>query len=122
MNDYNELFANNLKYYLNLRGYSQAELSRLVEVSTATISDWCNGKKIPGSMKAYMKLAAALSITVADLFDVYHHEQLRRLAAYAERISESVELQSAVEVLARVPNEDLPRVTEMIKIFARKED
>lgn len=122
MKTYNELFANNLKYYLNKRGLSQAELSRQVGSSSGNISEWCSGKKLPGNMATFMKLASALSVTVADLFDVQHNEHNRRVAAYASVIAEDELLQAAVAELVKVPAADLPRVIEMLKIFSKEVD
>lgn len=120
MKTYNDLFANNLKYYLNRRGISQAELSRQIGTSTATVSDWCNGNKMPGNMTSLMKLASVLSVTVADLFDVHHNDHNRRVAAYAAVLAEDELLQAAAEELVKIPAEDLPRVIEMLKIFSRE--
>lgn len=120
MKTYNDLFANNMKYYLNRRHLTQAELARRVCVSTATVSDWCNGNKLPGNMATYMKIASVFSVAVADLFDVTHNELSRRAAAYAAALAKNELLQMAADVLVKVPTEDLPRIIGMLKIFARE--
>lgn len=126
MRVYNDVFANNLKYYLAEAGLSQAELSRRMGVSTATVSDWCNGNKTPGNMEMFNKLAAVLGIQLADLLESEdmrgQREQNRRVMRYAALLAHDEMLQTAVELLRRVPAEELPKVIEMIKIFARKED
>lgn len=45
--DFKKIFSENLTYYLDLKGKSQADLYRYMNVSSATASDWCNGKKLP---------------------------------------------------------------------------
>lgn len=45
------IFADNLRHYLELSGYTQADLARRLGVSSATASDWCNGNKMPRSDK-----------------------------------------------------------------------
>ena len=40
-------FSKNLRYYLDFRDKTQADLARAMKVSTATTSDWCNGKQLP---------------------------------------------------------------------------
>lgn len=47
----NKIFSTNLNYWLNERGKNQADLYKKMNVSSATASDWCNGKKIPRADK-----------------------------------------------------------------------
>jgi transcriptional regulator with XRE-family HTH domain len=42
-----EIFVKNLNYFMKKRGISQADICRDLNVSSATASDWCNGKKHP---------------------------------------------------------------------------
>lgn len=125
MRVYNDVFANNLKYYLAEAGLSQAELSRRMGVSTATISDWCNGNKTPGNMEMFNKLAAVLGIQLADLLESENmrgqREQNRRVMKYAALLAHNELLQTAIELLRRVPAEDLPKVIEMIRVFAKED-
>lgn len=125
MTIYNDVFVKNLRFYLSSRSLSQAELSRRMGVSTATVSDWCNGHKMPGNMQTFQKLADVLGIELADLLEDEstrgRREQNRRVMLYAAILSEDTMLQTAMDLLRRVPAEDLPRVIEMIKIFAKEE-
>lgn len=41
------MFNKNLKRILNEQGLKQKDLAKLLNVSTATVSDWCKGKKMP---------------------------------------------------------------------------
>lgn len=50
-NELRLLFAKNLKYYMDMAGLNQADLRRLMGVSSATVSEWCSGKKIPRTDK-----------------------------------------------------------------------
>ena len=54
-------FAERIKEQLIVKGKNQAELSRAIKVSGATVSEWINGKKQP---------TADNIILVADYFDV----------------------------------------------------
>ena len=40
-------FMENLNYYLSLNGFSQADMARRMQVSTATAAKWCTGKTMP---------------------------------------------------------------------------
>lgn len=42
-----ESFARNLRKYMDADGRKQIDLGKYMGVSSATVSDWCNGKKIP---------------------------------------------------------------------------
>ena len=42
-----EIFAKNLRYFMEKNKISQADICRELHVSSATVSDWCNGKKHP---------------------------------------------------------------------------
>ena len=62
----NAVFMDNLKYYLDLRGKSQIDLSRAVGCSTSTVSDWIKGRKIPRADRLE-RIARALGVSVNDL-------------------------------------------------------
>lgn len=44
---FNEVFSKNLRNIMFTRDIKQSELARMMEVSTATMSDWYNGNKTP---------------------------------------------------------------------------
>ena len=56
-----EIFVKNLRYMMEKKGISQADICRELGVSSATVSDWCTGKKYP-------RVDAMQSL--ADLFGV----------------------------------------------------
>lgn len=126
MRIYNDVFVKNLRFYLSERELSQAELSRRMGVSTATVSDWCNGNKMPGNMQTFQKLASVLGIELADLLEDEttrgQREQNRKVMLYAKLLASDELMQIAVEQLRKVPREDLPKVLAMINIFTKKED
>ena len=45
--EFNEVFSKNLRTIMYERDIKQSELARLMDVSSATVSDWYNGKKTP---------------------------------------------------------------------------
>ena len=44
---FNEVFAKNLRYYMDLNRISQNELSKELNVSPTSVNNWCNGYKTP---------------------------------------------------------------------------
>ena len=61
-----EIFVENLRYFMEARGISQADICRELEVSSATASDWCNGNKYP-RVDAMQRLADLLGVTFSAL-------------------------------------------------------
>lgn len=46
-----QLFSNNLKQLLLKNDKTQSDMCRFMNISSATASDWCNGKKMPRADK-----------------------------------------------------------------------
>jgi len=61
-----EIFVKNLKYLMETKGVTQADICRELEVSSATASDWCNGKKYP-RVDAMQRLADLLGVLYSTL-------------------------------------------------------
>lgn len=64
----NEVFGSNLRRYMERSGKSQRQLAEIVGVSTATFSDWINGKKYPRIDKIEI-LANYFGILKSDLIE-----------------------------------------------------
>lgn len=60
-----DLFARNLNLIMERRGISQADIARALDVSTAIVSGWCQGKKMP-RMDKVTKLADLLHVKISD--------------------------------------------------------
>ena len=63
-----EVFANNLKNYLEKAGKTQKELSEIVGVSSATVNEWCKAKKYPRIDKIEI-IADYFGIQKSDLIE-----------------------------------------------------
>lgn len=61
-----EIFVRNLRYLMEARGITQADICRELNVSSATASDWCNGKKYP-RIDAMQRLADLLGVLYSTL-------------------------------------------------------
>lgn len=64
----NKIFSKNLTFWLQERGKAQADLYKKMNVSSATVSDWCNEKKIPRADKL-VAIANWLNIELSDLLE-----------------------------------------------------
>lgn len=63
-----DIFARNLRYYLNNSGLSQKELAKIIGVSAPTMHEWCAGKKTP-RMDKVQKLANYFGVLNSDLIE-----------------------------------------------------
>lgn len=63
-----EVFARNLKRYMEARGKTQKELAEIVGVSAPTMNDWIKGKKYPRIDKIEI-LARYFGILKSDLIE-----------------------------------------------------
>jgi len=61
-----EIFVRNLRYFMEARGISQADICRELDKSSATVSDWCSGKKYP-RIDAMQQLADLLGVRLSSL-------------------------------------------------------
>ena len=68
------IFSKNIAYWLDKRGKTQADLYKRMEVSSATASDWCNGKKLPRTDKM-VEIASWLMIELSDLLEEKEPQQ-----------------------------------------------
>lgn len=59
-------FAENLKRYLDSKGLTQLDLANVMECSSSTVSDWCNGRKYPRVDKM-QRIADYLGVQMSDL-------------------------------------------------------
>lgn len=76
-----QMLADNLFYLLENRGVSQIQLAEAIGVSTASVSDWCNGKKYPRADKM-QKMADYFGVPMSAIVDSHAllvHENRREI-------------------------------------------
>ena len=66
--DNKNVFASNLKRYMEVKGKSRNDISEALGISYFTVSDWVNGKKYPRMDKVEM-LANYFGIQKSDLIE-----------------------------------------------------
>ena len=64
----NDQFAKNLFFFLNKYQYTQAAFAKQMNVSTATVSNWCNGLKSP-RMDKIDHMCAIFNCSRSDLLE-----------------------------------------------------
>jgi transcriptional regulator with XRE-family HTH domain len=116
----------NLNYFLKLNDLSQADLAEKLGVSTATASDWSNGKKLP-RMDKIEEIADLLGIKISDLLENKTNKQNegyyinKKTKEVANTIANDKELRLLFDAAKDAPPEDLKAVHEMLKALKRKE-
>ena len=88
---FNNSFAQNLKFYLKQANMTQADLAEYMNVSTASISNWCTGNKIP-RMDKVDKLCELFDINRSDLIEDKdtEHKQSYYLNPETSRIAQKI--------------------------------
>ena len=90
-------FSLNLRRYLEADGKTQADLARYMKVSTATASDWCNGKKVPRIDKVQ---------TISAWLGIGAHDLIPQIGMYGEVSGMMVTDQEEQEVVIGYRNAD----------------
>ncbi|MBM7617312.1 repressor LexA [Weissella uvarum] len=106
-----EIMGRNIKRLLKQHGMTAAKLSEIVGVSTATISDWCNGKTYPRINKIEL---------MADYFGVSKSELVEDPNEVANTtVSEEPALMAAHWGLdiTSLPDDERQRVIDRAKAY-----
>ncbi len=123
--EYKITFSNNLRYYLELNEKSQAELCEYMNVSSATVSDWCNGKKMP-RMDKIQTMCNWLRIEKSDLLEdkksknssYYLFDDAKELAEF---LYTNPEYKVLFDATRKVKKDDIQFVKEMIDRMSNKD-
>lgn len=123
---FNNSFAQNLKFYLKQANMTQADLAEYMNVSTASISNWCTGHKIP-RMDKVDKLCELFDINRSDLIEDKdtEHKQSYYLNPETSRIAQKIydnkELSVLFDAAQDAEPEDLQALHGMLMALKRKE-
>ena len=116
-----EIFAKNLRYLMNAKGITQADICRALDVSSATVSDWCSGKKYPRTDKIQY-LAELLGVFFSTLtteggiqdyedqqrIEVLHQRPTLRLLFDKQRTLDDSDLSAVLSVVNAISKERDP--------------
>ena len=107
--DNKNIFAYNLKRYMELKGRSRNDISEALGISYYTVSDWVNGKKYPRMDKVEM-LANYFGIQKSDLIEKKGEEK-----SPPEELQLNEGERMLVELFRKVPKEHQELVLRMIE-------
>lgn len=118
----NVVFARNLRKHMERMGKSQRDMAEIVGVSTATFSDWINGKKYPRIDKIEI-LADYFGILKSDLIEDKDTEEKKQKVDVAVdivvRLGSDQQFCDAVKMLYKLDSKQLSSVTQMLSSFFR---
>ncbi len=106
--DNKNVFASNLKRYMEVKGKSRNDISDALGISYFTVSDWVNGKKYPRMDKVEM-LANYFGIQKSDLIE----KKDEKISPEEPKLSEGEKM--LLELFRRVPEEQQQLVLQMIR-------
>lgn len=111
----NKIFSKNLRYWLEYRGKTQADLCKVIGVSSATVSDWCNEKKMP-KMDKIVDICRWLMIEISDLISekTNHYDDTDSIFY---RIKDDAEFKALICDINTLNTEQFHKVLEYIKFL-----
>ena len=107
--DNKNIFASNLKRYMELNNKTRREVSEALGVSYYTFTDWINGKKYP-RMDKVEKLAQYFGVLKSDLI-----EDKKEKATIPEDDGLSEKRKALIEFAKSVPEEKADLVLKVIQ-------
>ena len=116
-----EIFARNLTYYMNRNKVNGVTLAKYMKVSSATVSDWMHGKKMPRVDKL-KSLSNYFRINMTDLTDDAD-EKLRQddyyidpeTAKVAQTIFDDSDLHALFDAAQNSKPEDLKMAADLLR-------
>ena len=106
--DNKNVFASNLKRYMEVKGKSRNDISEALGISYFTVSDWVNGKKYPRMDKVEM-LANYFGIQKSDLIEIKEE----KISPEEPKLSEGEK--TLLNLFRQVPEEQQQLVLGMIR-------
>ena len=115
-----EVFAKNLKHYMDKSGKNQKELAEIVGVTAPTFNEWIKGKKYPRIDKIEI-LAKYFNIMKSDLIEDKHEMTKNNdiISDIVIRFRTDAEFLDVVSDLHRLNKEQLAGVKQMLSAFLK---
>lgn len=124
-NDFQKIFAKNLKTYMELNNINNVELSKKLNVSESTVGKWLLQKSIP-RMGIIEKLSIIFNIEKSDLIEDktsinsgYYHD--KEVAEIAEQLRTNPEGRILFDASRDLSKEDIDIVLGLINSLKARE-
>ncbi len=121
----NQLIATRLSYYMEQRGVTQNELAEYMNVSQATVSNWCKGIKLP-RMDKIDRICLYFNIKRSDLMEerqeepdtYYINDETREIA---QALQDNPDMRSLFDMSRKMSPERLKAHVEFMKKLYEQE-
>lgn len=117
-----DVFARNLRTYMDRAGKTQKDMADIVGVSTATYSDWINAKKYPRIDKIEI-LAEYFGILKSDLIEEKMTKEKEKdnetLAGIIVRMRTDEDFRDLVESLYMYDSAKIKSIAGMLDAFSK---
>jgi len=113
-----EILVRNLRYLMEEKGITQADICRELNVSSATVSDWCTGKKYP-RVDAMQRLADLLGVRFSTLTTengLTDYEDQQRI----EALHQNPKLRLLFDIQKKLSDSDLNAVLGVTQAIAKE--
>ena len=113
-----EIFAKNLRGYINKSGKSRKDVVEDLNLSYSTLTDWINGKKYPRIEKIEM-LAEYFGVSKSNLIEDFEEvkKDNDRLVAIIVKLRTNKELLDVVERLVSLDKAKLESLSRLLDTF-----
>ena len=113
-----EIFVKNLRFLMDARGITQADICRELNVSSATASDWCTGKKYPrvDTMQRLADLLGVMFSTLTTEGGLQDYEDQKRI----EALHQNPKLRMLFDIQMGLKPHSLDAVTAIVKEIAKE--
>lgn len=115
------IFAKNFNYYLIIKGKTQNDIVRDLQITASTVSDWANAKKYPRVDKM-QKLADYFGILKSDLTEEHAEAQMTddiELQEYLEELKNRSEMRMLFSVTKNATKEDVEQAVKIIEALKK---
>lgn len=114
-----EVFAENLRAYMEKNGKKQIDIAVITGVTPATVSDWVHGKKYPRIDKIEI-IAEYLHCEKSDLIESKDtFEQNQSIADAALRMQDDPAFREAVELMGSLQPDEMSAIVTMIRTMQK---
>lgn len=110
------IFAERLKYYMEQKSVTQADIVSHFGLTASTVSDWCNAKKYPRVDKIQM-LADYFGIVKSDLTE---EKQPDELDEYLQELRTRPEMKMLFNLTKNATKEDVEKAVKIIETMLGK--
>ena len=128
----NQIIADNISQLLQIRNRTQLELAEYLDVSQATVSNWCNGVKMP-RMDKIDRICAFFDVSRSDImsegkYGIYHSSDDQgntyyldpEAAALAQELFERPEMRVLFDASRNATKEDIEQVADILDKLSKK--